>query len=420
MTREYFFGRGLACFESGQRIDLVKMSEASPKIFESSARPKRGPRAKVVSPIEAAITSWLEALPKEFVDSLGFRIERLLLTAPKRWVVYPPMVLLPSGSFGDAYWDQSAEENFRDGLWKEILDRIGKKEGKGVLTHLAINSGIPLKRCEAERENILRTPSGLVMLYGDFGPDLRPEHPPSLKDFEEAFWVSTKQNGITQVWAPRYTMFSRGNVKEKARLLDFHSSEQGLESRRVGKDKLGEQVAVDLYAGIGYFVFSYVKIGMARALGWELNPWSVEGLRRGATVNGWSVNVVREGEKWEFGDEKIVVFLEDNRKATARMSAMEKESFGRVKHVNGGLLPTSEASWKTSLEILEGDGWLHLHENVGVNDVEQRKGDIEEMFMEWLRQKADERQVKVEHVEYVKTFAPGVWHCVFDVYISSA
>ena len=26
-------------------------------------------------------------------------------------------------------------------------------------------------------------------------------------------------------------------------------------------------------------------------------------------------------------------------------------------------------------------------------------------------------QVEVEHVELVKTFAPGVWHCVFDVHI---
>jgi tRNA wybutosine-synthesizing protein 2 len=395
------------------------MSGTGSLIFHTSTRPKRKPKSKDFNPIEAAIRSWLEALPKEFVESFRLGIERLLLDAPKRWVVYPPMVLLPSGSFGDDYWRRGIEPTHKDVLWKEILDRIGKKVGKGVLSHLAINSGIPLNKNEDEGENILRTPSGLIMLYGDFGPDLSPDLPPTQRDFEEAVWVSTKQNGITQVWAPRYTMFSRGNVKEKARLLGFHTPGQDLESRGVDREQLRRQVAVDLYAGIGYFVFSYVKMGMGRVMGWELNPWSVEGLRRGAVANGWSLKVVREAEEWEDGKEKIVVFQEDNQKAVERLKAIDMELLGTVSHVNGGLLPTSEASWKVSLEILEGNGWLHLHENVGVNDVGQRKEQIEELFKGWLREKEDKRQVKVEHVEFVKTFAPGVWHCVFDVYINN-
>ena len=125
-------------------------------------------------------------------------------------------------------------------------------------------------------------------------------------------------------------------------------------------------------------------------------------------------------EGWE-GDakEKIVVFLEDNRRAVERLMVVERAEFGSVSHVNGGLLPNSEASWKMSLEILNGEGWLHLHENVGVNDVERRRVEIEDKFRAWLQEKDGNRQVKVEHVEFVKTFAPGVWHCVFDIYISS-
>jgi tRNA wybutosine-synthesizing protein 2 len=380
----------------------------------------REPKAKVDNPIEGAIRVWLEALPKELVLSCGLGLDKLVKAAPKRWVVYPPMILLPSGSFGLEFFAQfqTLDEKCKDILWRTLLDRIGRKEGKSVLTHLAINSGIPLNKGGGEEENNLRTPSGLVVLYGDFGPNIPPLENPNQEEFERAFWVSTKQNGIIQTWAPRYTMFSRGNVKEKARLINFHGPGQLPESRRVEKDVLKKQSSVDLYAGIGYFVFSYVKIGMRRVLGWELNPWSVEGLRRGALANGWSVKVVREHEMWEEGDEKIVVFLEDNGKAKERLETMNTGALGEVSHVNGGLLPTSEASWKMSLEILENDGWLHLHENVGVNDTQKRKVEIEEMLRSWLRDKEDQRLVEIEHVEFVKSFAPGVWHCVFDVYIS--
>lgn len=213
-------------------------------------------------------------------------------------------------------------------------------------------------------------------------------------------------------------MFSRGNVKEKARLLDFHNVNQAQASRKLNREKVTSSSAVDLYAGIGYFVFSYVKMGM-RVVGWELNPWSVEGLRRGAIANGWSVKVVQSHEVLDLAEWQIVVVLEDNRKAAQRLKGPGSFKLGATRHVNCGLLPTSKGSWEMALEILDGDGWLHLHENVAVNDVQARTADIEELFMCWLKKTHDKRVAKVEHVEYVKTFAPGVWHCVFDVCISS-
>jgi tRNA wybutosine-synthesizing protein 2 len=344
------------------------------------------------------------------------------------------MVLLPSGSFGDGWRDilgsKLLPSQDQDALWKMILHGIMSREGKGVLTHLAVNSGIPLLKASDQSsqsgiikedvpfsENILRTPSGLIMLYGDFGPALPPHNAPTQKDFEQAFWVSTKQNRITQIWAPRYTMFSRGNVKEKARLLGFHASD--VETRYLSKEDLAKSMAVDLYAGIGYFVFSYMRMGLGRVVGWELNPWSVEGLRRGSIANGWRVKVVSRTESLDLRDEQIVVLLEDNVKAKERFSCLDSCDLKNIKHVNCGLLPMSEGSWETALGLVSGEGWLHLHENVGVHDVEARRRKIEEIFRGWLRKAKDERRVTVEHVEFVKTFAPGVWHCVFDVCVTN-
>ncbi|QSZ36079.1 hypothetical protein DSL72_007203 [Monilinia vaccinii-corymbosi] len=339
------------------------------------------------------------------------------------------MLLLPSGSFSSPQWTSLLAligSSQKETLFTQILQSVSKKEGK-KLTHLAINAGIPLhERGKREKsqspmgaENILRSPSGLLMLYGDFGPDFEGSGEPAEKDFKEAFWVSTRQNGIEQVWAPRWTMFSRGNVKEKARLLGFHDSRvmARANGKDIGEDERADWTAVDLYAGIGYFVFSYVRMGVGRVVGWELNGWSVEGLRRGAVANGWGIRVVRRGEVVEeVGDERIVVFLESNVEAERRLGSMR--GLGMVKHVNCGFLPTSAPTWRTAMNILGEEGWLHLHENVGIADVEGRKGEVKQMFQTWLKARLDERTVTVEHVEFVKTFAPGVWHCVFDVHIS--
>ncbi|KAI0834259.1 S-adenosyl-L-methionine-dependent methyltransferase [Hypoxylon sp. FL0890] len=386
------------------------------------------------NPIEAAIKAWCHS--SALVQQSKPCDEELVAQAPKRWTVYEPMVLLPAGSFDSSIWKQllsgfSAEH--MDALWVQILAEISKRTGGPHLTHLGVNEGIPAalhyktmeessqevettKDCRAH-ENILRSPTGLRILHGDFGPASDED---TALDFERAFWVSTRQNGVFQTWAPRWTMFSRGNIKEKARLLDFRSRhlENGV--------ALENAWAVDLYAGIGYFTFSYAKLGM-RVLCWELNPWSVEGLRRGAQGNGWSVRVVEEKnvlalpkEELLRGDERIIVFLEDNRHALRRIQELSGLDMN-ILHVNCGLLPTSYASWKDAWNIAvwsKGEeSWLHLHENVGVADIERRREEIERYFSDLARQDGSDRVARVEHTELVKTFAPGVWHCVFDLYI---
>ncbi|KAH6613435.1 hypothetical protein F5144DRAFT_616378 [Chaetomium tenue] len=281
----------------------------------------------------------------------------LLSNAPKRWVVYEPMVLLPSGSFITQPWPtllSSLSPSQKEPLWTAILRHISPAN-KPPLTHLAINEGIPLhlgsgssptdgdnpngqqeepqKKDGDDEENVLRSPTHLHPLHGDFGPppSSTPTRP-SQADFDAALWVTTKQNGLVQVWAPAHTMFSRGNVKEKARLLSFHDDDARTPNPNPAPNPTTPQAtptpspnppltstpltsqpppptttktnrtnpptlhnkhnhALDLYAGIGYFAFPLARLGL-RVLCWELNAWSVEGLRRGAAANGFSVRVI--------------------------------------------------------------------------------------------------------------------------------
>lgn len=125
----------------------------------------------------------------------------------------------------------------------------------------------------------------------------------------------------------------------------------------------------------------------------------------------------RELAAWLAGEEQIVVVQEDNRIAAGRVAAL---GLLEVVHVNCGLLPSSEGVWRDAWGMVGGgrDGWLHLHENVGVGEIEARRGFLQGLLDRWGEEDDDGKEGRVEHVELVKTFAPGVWHCVFDVFIT--
>lgn len=460
---------GRICFEPGSNV---------PASIRCVSR-ARIPQKPSQTPVEIAVSNWLDSLPKNFLLQLPLVTKKdLLESLPKGWTVYHPMVMLPTGSFQDEPWKSvlnririESRTNWY-GLWEAILCAIQKHEGQQVakrVTHLAVNAGIPLEHKTvqvsaniklepgssqikphlgsedvlATRQNILRSPNGLIMLYGNFGPSICEledefEPIPSTRDFNDAFWVSTNQNGIYQTWAPRHTMFSRGNIKEKARILNFHNHDRSetlrpeVDTRRNAIETWELQAfsAVDLYAGIGYFTFSYLKMGIGRVFCWEINPWSIEGLRRGAVKNGWSIKVLNEKELGDFesgrtsldqvaSTEDIVVFPEDNRAAKLRLvldPPPSTRTIGDILHVNCGLLPTSKKSWEAAYSVLTRDrsqGWLHIHENVALADVDSKKTEIEDHFKSFY---GEDRVIEVEHVELVKTFAPGVWHCVYDVW----
>ncbi|QPG97869.1 hypothetical protein C2857_006957 [Epichloe festucae Fl1] len=400
-------------------------------------------------PIQTAISKWTSTIspPTDDAAAASAWAQELSSNAPKRFTIYEPMALLPAGSFGNPPWTTELARHsaaVTDSLWTTLLQELSRSEGrsKSRLTHLAANEGIPLLRdqgggggggCDRrEEENVMRSPSGLRMLHGDFGPP-EPDCPPSRNDFANAFWVSTKQNGILQTWAPRWTMFSRGNVKEKARLLGFPRAPPGSEEEEEGGGR-SHVWAVDLYAGIGYFAFCYAKLGM-RVLCWELNPWSVEALRRGARLNKWSVDVFsRPGtsvpsEDMMASTARIVLLAEDNGIARWRTEDMKKRRRGGpwlrdVRHVNCGLLPTSRLTWDCALSLTRTTttagqpAWLHLHENVGEADVEPRRREIELLLGGDPGEEGLNRCIRVDRVEKVKTYAPGVWHCVFDVLVT--
>jgi tRNA G37 N-methylase Trm5 len=200
--------------------------------------------------------------------------------------------------------------------------------------------------------------------------------------------VTVKENGLSYSFDMTKTMFSSGNVSEKA---------------RIGRLKCEGETVVDLYAGIGYFVLPLVVHGRAsRLVACEWNADALVALRHNIKVNGV------EG--------RVEVLAGDNRITTAEH--LEDMMADRV-HL--GLLPSSEEGWPIAARLLrEEGGWMHVHGNVLETVVEAWVARIEKeirvlgqaLGRRWA---GEEGSVVCVHLEYVKSFAPSVWHVVADV-----
>lgn len=360
------------------------------------------------NPLRRALKEALDSLPGPILATLDLTSSALVDYFPEGYSLYKPMLLLPHNAFISSPWQKllsvhSLQSATLGAVWKFISSAMGT-------THIGVNSPIPLQSHSTGNENILRSPVNLTPIYGNFGPPITPQAltNPTSSDFEKALWVTTIQNNIHQTWAPQYTMFSRGNMREKTRLL--HSpSVTSLPT---------PSAALDMYSGIGYFAFSYRRAGLYPIICFELNPWSVEGLRRGAALNGWSValftNEMLTGEELD-ADADFLVFQMSNVHAVRLLPHLKKQH--TIRHVNLGLLPSSRDSWQDAVSLVdwEAGGWIHVHDNVGVADIEARSSEIEDTFKSYVPERLD-REVKVEWVEKVKMYAPGVVHCVFDVW----
>ncbi|KAG0134222.1 S-adenosyl-L-methionine-dependent methyltransferase [Tuber indicum] len=348
------------------------------------------------NPLQAAITTFLTTNPPEDPTILP----ALLSTIPKRYTYTPPLLLLPSTAFSTPAWET---------YLRSLPHELGRKFHSTLTTAVCKNAThLALLRPIPAQNNAIRAPK-LTPLFGTFPRLLPPRQQPTRSDLDKALWTSTRQSGIVQIWAPGYTMFSRGNVKEKARILRFPPPTTGV----------GTKLVVDMYAGIGYFAFPYAKLGY-RVLAWEINHWSVEGLLRGAGENGILAKVVSPQQDARIAVERegVLVFLEDNENAPARIAKMGEDVRGGIERVNLGLLPTSRGSWGGAVRVLaERGGWVHVHENVGIGEIDAMTGEVVRAFEGLEKERGGRRRVVCEHVERVKTFAPGVMHCVFDIRI---
>lgn len=343
---------------------------------------------------------------------------------PKRWELYEDLVL-----FGENCWSEITSigdiDSFLSSNQHIDFARIAELFKCG---HLAKKSRIP-------KSDELRRPA-IVPLYGAFWNMEKDElntqktvqetsnstivpseeefkrlrtQQPSAADFTSAFWTKTLQNGVWYTWSPLFTMFCQGNISEKVRVASS-GFQQSCQVNRGGK----KEKVLDLYAGIGYWAFIFLKKCQVETIhACEWNPWSVEGLRRGAVKNKLSYKIMSRDVSGDNDEKKtqLVIYPGDNRTWGARLH----NAFDRICL---GLLPDSEAGWPIACAALdrENGGWMHVHVNLMEHEVEGWKTKLIDEFTRLFKEcSGNNWTTTIHHVECVKSFAPKVYHYVADV-----
>lgn len=283
---------------------------------------------------------------------------------PHKWEMHGDLVLLAGNSFMHSAWKSLGQE-----LWLTVSRAL--KVNK-VARKASIDPG-------------LKRESRVILLAGDTG------------------WVEHIDNGIKYHYDVTKCMFSTGNITEKLRVASFDCE---------------NEVVVDLYAGIGYFTLPYLvkaKVKHLHACEWNSN--AVYALRKNLIANGVS--------------DRCTVYEGDN----AEVAPVEVAN-----RVNLGLIPSSEKGWPVACRCLVRNsiGILHVHDNVSVPLRSARSQDDAANQIsdrEWMQQTFEERArgitrtlvsllsehddrgdwtVDCTHIENVKSYAPRIFHVVFD------
>ena len=200
---------------------------------------------------------------------------------------------------------------------------------------------------------------------------------------ESIGWTVHREQGIVYGLDVTRSMFSSGNGSEKARVASFRCE---------------RETVVDLYAGIGYFTLPYLVHAQAAHLhACEWDDDALRALRHNLAANGVA--------------ERAVVHAGDNANALPHFE-------GTADRVNLGLIPSSEAGWPLAVRALKpAGGTLHVHANVSSEPgAEAAFGAAMLASLDRLAEAAGRQwELRLDHIERVKWYAPKLRHCVLDV-----
>jgi tRNA wybutosine-synthesizing protein 2 len=217
-------------------------------------------------------------------------------------------------------------------------------------------------------------------------PQTRLLYPLSEANTDDVY-ASTVQNSVNYRWYPLHTMFCRGNIEEKIRISKLCLAQQ--------------EVLLDLYAGIGYWVIPLMKLQankVKHVFACDMNPWSIKALGENIALNKIDNNIVTicEGDNRQF------------------INAYE----GLCDRVFLGLLPSSQSGWDLAIRALKENtgGYLHIHENLPKPEIESFSSYIILKLKELsdIHKKGFNMSI-IEKITCVKSYSPKVYHYVFDV-----
>lgn len=185
-----------------------------------------------------------------------------------------------------------------------------------------------------------------------------------------------KEHGCKFLLDVSDVMWSQGNKNERIRLA------------KITRPK---ETIVDMFAGIGYFSIILAKYcNPDKIYAIDINPKAIEYLRK----NAWLNNV----------EDRIEILQGDCRK----FSHLLENTADRI--IMGYLFDT-EKFLPYAFKIAKRNSYIHFHRTVKQEEIEKVKKKIIELG------KKNKCKIKILNVHKVKSYAPKIYHVVFDLKI---
>ena len=159
------------------------------------------------------------------------------------------------------------------------------------------------------------------------------------------------------------------------------------------------ECVVDAFAGIGYYTLPMlVRSKAMHVYACELNPNSIEALKRGAQLNEVA--------------NQLTILEGDNQETLRNLT-------GLADRVHLGILPSSEQTWGLAVSCLKPTGGVvHLHMNVREVEIDDFVTYCLTKLTDYATNHHNFTNIEAIHVEKVKWYAPHIRHIVIDVSIS--
>ncbi len=237
---------------------------------------------------------------------------------------------------------------------------------------------LPIERNVAKvYADVLSCKSVLKDVGGINGPLRQPKV--SLLYGDEDTITIHKENGVKYKLDPAKIMFSSGNMDER---------------KRMGELECADEIVVDLFAGIGYFSLPIaVHGGPKKVFSCELNPISFSFLKENIVLNQVS--------------DIVTPLVGDNRNVAPRNIA-DRVLMGFFGDTHK-YLPVAFQS------LYYHNGIIHFHDTFPDKEVP-------DIPFSLIKQTAKQFHcsVTLQHIQKVKSFAPGISHYVFDVLVEES
>jgi len=186
-----------------------------------------------------------------------------------------------------------------------------------------------------------------------------------------------KEHGCQFLLDVSKIMWSQGNKEERMRLVKLIKNKENV---------------VDMFAGIGYFTIFIAKYSKSEKIyAIDINPVALEYLRKNIWLNGV--------------ENKIEILQGDCRKFVRPLE-------NTADRVLMGYLFETEKFLPCALKIAKNNAFIHLHRTVKQEEIEKVKKKIIKIG------KKNNCKIKILNVHKVKSYAPKIWHVVFDLKLS--